>query len=179
MPDEHILDAVSGKGRNGREVLAELAEADFLSVDENGVRAAYPFSLRPTRHQVAIGGGPTVWAMCAIDALGIAPMLGRATTITSTDPITGQTITVSATPAAPAPEWQPTSSVVFVGRRDAKGPAAAICCEAINFFASAHSATRWAALHPEVTGTVMDPAPATELGRAIFGALLEYPLPRT
>lgn len=171
MPDEQALDAASATGDSGRAVLAALAEQDFLSADNSGMRAAYPFSLRPTRHQVAIDGGPTVWAMCAIDALGVTPMLGRATTITSSDPLSGQTISVRATPTAA--EWEPAGAVVFVGRRDEGGPAATVCCDAINFFASAHTAARWAALHPEVAGAVPDRTDAIEVGRSIFGGLLD------
>ncbi|MGQ0842809.1 MAG: organomercurial lyase [Sporichthyaceae bacterium] len=170
MPDERALDMVSGGGANGHEVLAVLADQDFLSVDDSGVHAAYPFSLRPTRHQVAIEDGPTVWAMCAIDALGIAPMLGRPTTIASSDPITQQPITLRVTPTAA--EWQPTDAVVFAGRRRGSGSAASICCDAINFFASAHTAVRWAALHPEIGGAVLDRAEAAAIGRAIFGGLM-------
>ena len=44
----------------------------------------YPFSAATTAHTVAIEGGPTVFAMCAVDALGIADMLGTDVTITST-----------------------------------------------------------------------------------------------
>lgn len=171
MPDEHTLDTAAGADRSGREVLAALAEQDFVSLDGDGLRGVYPFSLRPTRHRVAIDGGPSVWAMCAIDALGVAPMLERSTTVTSLDPISGQPITVRVTPTSA--HWEPATAVVFAGTRDLAGPAASTCCDAINFFASAHSAARWVALHPEVRGTVLDPAEATDIGREIFGGLLE------
>lgn len=38
-----------------------------------GSRAAYQFSATATEHVVQIAGGPTVWSMCAIDALGRPP----------------------------------------------------------------------------------------------------------
>ncbi|WP_019874559.1 organomercurial lyase [Sporichthya polymorpha] len=172
LPNDRALDAAAGPGRSGRAVLAALAEQDFVSIDDGGVRAAYPFSLRQTRHQVAIEGGPTVWAMCAIDALGVGPMLGRATAITSSDPVSGQTIIITATPNA-ATEWEPAGTVVLVGRRAEKGPASAVCCDVINFFASAHTAARWAALHLEAPGAVLGRADAMEISRATFGHLLE------
>jgi hypothetical protein len=37
----------------------------------------YPFSGRYTTHQVALAGGPTVPAICAVDALSIPQMPGR------------------------------------------------------------------------------------------------------
>jgi len=171
MPDEHVLDAAAGAEQSGNTVLAALAEQDFVSLDEDGVRGAYPFSLRPTRHRVAIDGRPAVWAMCAIDALGVTPMLGRPTTVTSPDPVSGQPITVRLTPTTA--HWEPAGAVVFAGSRAGSGPAASTCCDAINFFASAHSAARWAVLHPEVRGTVLDPVEAIDIGRAIFGGLLD------
>jgi len=52
------------------QVLAELADGDFLCLDDAGqITAAYPFSALPTRHRVQIPGEATVFAMYAIDAL--------------------------------------------------------------------------------------------------------------
>ncbi|WP_344749754.1 organomercurial lyase, partial [Kribbella aluminosa] len=84
------------------EVLTALHEADAIRLAPDGqVAVAYPFSATPTRHRVRIvdpgGGGVDVYAMCAIDALGMAPMLGRDTRIESVDVITGQPITVTTT----------------------------------------------------------------------------------
>jgi Alkylmercury lyase len=44
------------------------------------ITVAYPFSGRPTAHRVRFPGGHEVDAMCAIDAVGIAPMFGEPTT---------------------------------------------------------------------------------------------------
>ena len=74
---------------------------------------AYPFSAAPTRHIVAITGGPRVWSMCAIDALGIPVMLGAGAVITSSDPLTGEPVTVTFTGAAA--RWDPRAAVVFDG----------------------------------------------------------------
>jgi Alkylmercury lyase len=86
-----LADAPAGQMLD--DLLAELHDRDVIRLDERGgIRVAYPFSGIPTAHTVAIGGGPSVYAMCAIDALGIAEMVGRNTTITSTDPVTGDQI---------------------------------------------------------------------------------------
>jgi hypothetical protein len=59
-------------------VLAELAASDVIAFDDGGrIRAAYPFSPVPTLIRVRWPGGPTVHAMCAIDALGLSAMLDR------------------------------------------------------------------------------------------------------
>ncbi len=171
-PDSASLDhAAASYGRRGADVLGELAEEDFLSLDEGGrVRAAYPFCLVPTRHRVRIAGGATVWSMCAIDALGIAPMLGRDTVIESSDPLTGARVRVAST--AGRVGWEPGTTVVFAGRRAGSGPAEVACCDVINFFASEHTAARWAALHTDVVGAVLDQTRAAELGRGTFAHLL-------
>src|SRR5690606_32750228 len=95
-PDRASLDAFAPGGQDVAVLLTELHERDVIRLDERGaIQAAYPFSAVPTPHLVAIDGGPTVYAMCAIDALGIAQMLGRDTAITCTDPVTGEHVSVS------------------------------------------------------------------------------------
>jgi hypothetical protein len=174
-----VLEAAAARyGRTAAEVLADLHAGDFIQLDEAGrVRAAYPFSAVPTPHAVRIDGGPLVHAMCAIDALGMAAMLGRAVTIASTDTRTGQPIMVTVTKNGTAATWEPASTVVFRGClascASAPGQAAAqVSCGYMNFFATSASAEAWAAAHPEVTGEVLGQAAALRLGREIFGPLL-------
>jgi hypothetical protein len=89
-PDAATLADAVPAGHDLGVLLRELHDRDVLRLDEGGgIRAAYPFSATPTAHTVVIAGGPTVFAMCAIDALGIADMLGRDVTITSADPASG------------------------------------------------------------------------------------------
>ncbi|MFE5374081.1 organomercurial lyase [Streptomyces mirabilis] len=158
-------------GRTSREVLAELAAEDFLTLDDQGrVRAAYPFSATPTPHRVRFAAGFEVWAMCAIDALGIPDMLGTDAVITSADPVTGDTVTITSTGGQMT--WQPSSAVVYVGQRSCTGPAADIACGALNFFTSRRTARNWAEQHPHYMGKVIDQALAEALGRSVFGSLL-------
>jgi hypothetical protein len=153
--------------------LAELAEGDFLYLDDAGrITAAYPFSAAPTGHRVQIADGASAYAMCAIDALGIAPMLGRKVVIQSSDPSTGQPITV--TVDGRNREWHPGTAVVFVGRTGSgsAGPSAVICCGYMNFFATRAAAAAWADAHPEVTGGILSQGRAIKVGKQIFGRLL-------
>ena len=171
-PEPAELEAVAATaGRTAAEVLSELDREDFLTLDQDArIRAAYPFSAVPTAHRVQISGGAEVWSMCAIDALGIAAMLNTDVVISSADPVTGDPIVVTAGPDREV--WQPTTAVVFVGRRGRSGPAASVCCDALNFFTSDATARRWADDHPEVTGEILDQLRATGIGRQIFGPLL-------
>jgi hypothetical protein len=171
-PEQDMLDQAAGP-LGSRQVLAELAEGDFLCLDQDGrITAAYPFSAAVTPHTVQITGGAVAYSMCALDALGVAEMLGASVLITSADPATGETMSVSVDGATAA--WEPDTSVVFAGRTTdgCAGPSAAICCGHINFFTSHASAGAWAGAHPEITGGILSQARALAVGQQIFGQLL-------
>ena len=173
LPPEpaELEDSAHRHGITASQALRTLASADVLGLDAQGrIRMAYPFSAAPTRHVVAITGGPRVWSMCAIDALGIPVMLGVGAVVNSADPLTGEPVTVTFTGATAC--WDPQAAVVFDGRAGGDGPAEQVCCGYLNFFASRASATEWARQHPEVTGSVLDQARAEHLGAQTFGSLL-------
>jgi hypothetical protein len=172
-PEPEALEPAAARyGRTAGQVLAELDREDFLTLGADGkIRAAYPFSATQTPHRVRITGGAEVWSMCAIDALGIPAMLGQDVVISSRDPVTGEPVTVTAGPDR-ATVWQPGGTVVYIGSRSCSGPAAAVCCDALNFFTSTASARTWAREHPDVTGNVAGQSRAEEIARQIFGALL-------
>lgn len=109
--------------------------------------------------------------MRAIDALGISAMLDADTVISSADPVTGETVTVTSEGGQTV--WEPASAVVvFVGRRSCSGPAAEVCCDTLNFFTRASSATAWIEQHPDVDGRIVGRDRAEEIGRTAFGPLL-------
>ncbi|WP_351228684.1 organomercurial lyase [Streptomyces sp. NPDC002133] len=158
-------------GRTAGEVLAELDREDFLHLDLAGrIRAAYPFSAVETRHRVRLASGVEAWSMCAIDALGISAMLGQNVTVSSGDPVDGHPVKVAFADGAAV--WEPAEAVVFVGRRDGDGPAATVCCDALNFFTGRASAEQWMREHREVKGQIIDQDRAVEIGVQTFGPLL-------
>jgi hypothetical protein len=59
------------------ETLVALDEEDLVQVRDGDVDMAYPFSAIPTPFVVRLADGQERYACCAIDALGIAPMLGH------------------------------------------------------------------------------------------------------
>jgi hypothetical protein len=155
------------------QVLAELADGDFVCLDQaDQLTAAYPFSAVPTRHRVQISDEAAVFAMCAIDALGISAMTGRPVVIESADPSTGEPVTVHVDGATST--WNPATAVVYVGRiaDQCAGPSASVCCGYMNFFATRAAASAWAASHPEISGGILDQARALQVGIDIFGQLL-------
>jgi hypothetical protein len=171
-PEQDFLDEVA-RPFDVRQILAELAEGDFLYLDHAGrISAAYPFSANATPHTVQITGGASAYAMCAIDALGIAEMLNTSVLIRSTDPSSGEPIAVALDGRSAG--WNPATTVVFVGRTAGQcaGPSAAVCCGHMNFFTTHSTAEAWASAHPEITGGILSQARALEVANQIFGHLL-------
>jgi hypothetical protein len=151
--------------------LAALAAADAIGLDPGGrIGWAYPFSEAPTRHRVEIAGGPEVFAMCAIDALGIAPMLGTDAVIRSADAGDGRPVTVRLT--AGRTVWEPPGAVALVVRASDAGCAAESCCTGTNLFADRQGAEAWAEANPGTPSAIVDQETAEALGRALFGPLL-------
>lgn len=151
--------------------LAELTTADLIVTDTTdttgALRAAYPFSATPTPHRVTIAGGPTVFAMCAVDALGMSAMLDRPVTITSQEPATEHSIVIQVD--RDHARWTPGTAVVFTGTTGACcAPSADRTCGQINFFTTPGAAQDWAVRHPEITGSVLDQQ------RALIEAITEF-----
>jgi hypothetical protein len=113
-----------------------------------------------------------MYAMCAIDALGISAMTGLPVVIESADPSTGAPITVNVDGASST--WDPATAVVYVGHTggDCAGPSASSCCGYMNFFATQAAAAAWAVTHPEITGGILGQGRALQVGIGIFGHLL-------
>ena len=175
-PTATDLDPVATYGaKTTAEVLTALHEADAIRLTADGqIAVAYPFSSTPTRHRVHIvdpGAGVDVYAMCAIDALGMAPMLDRDTRIESVDVTTGQPVTVTTTSGRTT--WQPTAAVVFIGADAGGGPSADSCCDYLNFFADHATAQAWTSTHPGILGQILNQAEAEDLATRLFQPLLE------
>jgi hypothetical protein len=73
---EEVAAALPDVGATGiRAAAAALDAADLIGLDGDRVRLAYPFTAQPTEFEVVLPGGRSRHACCAIDALGVAPML--------------------------------------------------------------------------------------------------------
>lgn len=181
-PTREDLDAAAADSPGGTAAaLRALHDADAIRLAPDGrVAVAYPFSAAPTRQRVLIGdpdAGVDVHAMCAIDALGIAFMLGDDTRTESVDAATGQPITV--TIIGGQTRWRPASAVVFVGAETAGGPSVDCCCDYLNFFTDRRTAQRWADAHPNIRGQILDHSEAEALAGRLFAHLLANPYAAT
>jgi Alkylmercury lyase len=167
---DHLTRAAGG---DPDQVRAELTAADLLAFTASGeIRAAYPFSPAPTATRVSWTGGPEVYAMCAIDALGMSAMLGRPVTITAAEPGTGRAVTV--TVHGDRARWTPRTTVVFAGAAGDEGRLSVDrCCGYISFFTTARAARAWASRHPEITGRVLRRDGALRMAIGQFATLLQ------
>jgi hypothetical protein len=99
-----------------RERLARLDADDLLLIQDGLVRLAYPLSGDPTPFTVALADGRTRFACCAVDALGIAPMLGRPVEVRAACHHCGAPLRFPVQPDGPGPGAG--GVVVWIGARD-------------------------------------------------------------
>lgn len=170
------LRQVAGELGLGDSAVAGLEAADLVHSDGGVVTVAYPFSGAPTRQQVALDGFPPVWAMCAIDALGIPVMAGRDGRIAASDPRDGAPVVVSVQDGRW--RWTPAEAVVVFARTADCGTDCEVwevLCPNTAFHASRDSARDWLAARPGLDGQILGQQAAIERGRRNFGLLLGGP----
>jgi Alkylmercury lyase len=170
-----LADAASTFGVRLEEALAVLTAEDFVHTDRatGAVLVAYPFSGSPRGHRVLIDGKRWVEAMCAIDALGIAPMLERPIEVISHDPASGGEVWVRIDPGDGA-WWEPERAVVLAGSLSlGDGPSVAACCSVLNFFESEENALEHLIAQTDIAGHAISLPEAIEAGRLIFRDVLK------
>jgi hypothetical protein len=98
------------------EALAALDDDDLLRISAGRVDLAYPFSVAPTAFVVDLDRGRGErYACCALDALGLAPMLGQPVRIRSQCHHCAMRLELSVDPSGPEPDAA--GVMVWVGKR--------------------------------------------------------------
>lgn len=118
---EEIMAAFPGRRREAVcDDLARLEENDLIRIRAGRVDIAYPFSASPTPFVVDLGRGRGArYACCAIDALGLAPMLGQPVEIRSRCHHCSWPLPLSVHPSGPALEAS--DVMIWIGRRPEDG----------------------------------------------------------
>lgn len=148
------------------EALAELVEREWAGRDAAGrLTALFPFATRRTGVRVRLGDAERE-AMCAIDALGVAPMLARTVAVASACAVCGAPLRLTVAPEGVA-EGAPGGVVVI--RRRTPGPAHLTRCDATRFACSPAHGAAWLREHGGPDDFVEPLAAAFEEGRRIFG----------
>ena len=143
LPDREYLADILG---DADEKLAELAKLDLVVLKDGNLVGAYPITVEPTVHNVSVFGH-RIHAMCALDALSVAPLFQTRTRIQSRCAVSGEAIEIeqdretilSAMPTAPwvGIRWQQTC-----------GHAAHSLCMEMVFLKDANTASDWQAADP-------------------------------
>ena len=162
-----------------REILRRLTAMDLLLLDATGetVLAAYPFSATPTPHRVRLVGRE-VFALCAVDALGIPAMLQEEVRISSHCGHCGALVEIQARPEC-VTRYVPTETLVwFPTSENQCCPVAESRCPSIGFFCSSDHLEAWRQIKGQPPGVVFSLPEAFEAGKEIFGSLLAGASPR-
>lgn len=113
---EAVEAALPGYSRDAlREHLTALDAQDLIQVGAAGVEIAYPFSATPTPFVVRLSGGRERYACCAVDALGMAPMIQERVDIRSRCHHCGDPLALTVEPEGPVPGADGT--MVWIGTR--------------------------------------------------------------
>jgi hypothetical protein len=153
--------------------LQTLRRADYLAFDGAGrLTCLYPFSTLPTPHVVSIDGARR-FAMCSLDALGVAAMLGQPVAIESACAACGSPVRIAVRPGAIVRVDPSETMVVATHASDA--PAVEACC-AFTMFACgpAHADDVLARMS---NASALDLDAALAAGESLFGGLLDETLP--
>jgi hypothetical protein len=182
--------------------LTTLATHDLVQRDPTtgAITTAYPFSGVPKPHRVTLLTNPTgsagiqLYAMCALDALGMPLMLHRPALVTSVDALTGEAVRVriwqeeEEDPARDAESgvpgwraaWDPATAVVYARPEHPTGEtldtldiASACRCPVTNFFTAPAQAHRWADQHGAPGDVLLGPVEALQRAERRFGGLLD------
>jgi len=152
--------------------LQRLAQDDLvvLSPDHGSINGAYPFTAEERVHAVLINGH-TVHAMCALDALAIAPLYETATRIDSRCHVTDAPVEIHMQ-GAELLSAKPGEVRVGIHWQATSGCAAQSLCMEMVFLADADTAQRWQQQDPGNTDLYELPE-AVAFATAYFRPLLE------
>jgi hypothetical protein len=152
--------------------IERLHNADIISARNGDISSAYPFSANETCHKVVFNDGHAVYALCAVDALGINSMLGEDIVIRSGCPNCERVQSIVVKDGRIV-SHDPAETIVFISDEDDCGRVADTCCPLINFFCSEPHLQQWKWENPRFArGETYTLEEALEYGKQIFGGML-------
>ena len=144
-----------------RDGLAGLADTEY---DDQGRVVGHGITLRRTPHQFTVDG-QRLYTWCALDTLIFPTVLGRAATVASPTPGTGELVRLAVDPAAGVTELDPATAVVSVLIPDTTSGVRSAFCNQVHFFATPEAAQNWLIQHPG--SAILSVAEAFDLGRRL------------
>jgi hypothetical protein len=151
--DQEIIRALGELEKKGDFLLRKSGTQEIVSI--------YPLSLKPTEHLLFPEDGPKLFAMCAVDALGMPVMFNKNVRVVS------QCEECKAEMIFEIKD----EKIVFMSHADATicspkrqvYPAAETCCPLVNFFCSKKHAHEWIAKNSELVDN-MNPIVSVQKG---------------
>ncbi len=149
-----------------------LAQNDLvvLDVEQQMIMGAYPLTYEVTPHVVEVNGH-AINAMCALDALSVAPMFGLESSIKSSCAMSGTPLSIHMD--GEKITALDTDDELYVGIRwqTPCGAAAHSLCRDMVFLLGQGAVGKWQQ-RSEIEGSVFDLEAAVAIGRAFFRPLL-------
>lgn len=154
--------------------LERLRQRDLVVMDTaESIAGAYPLTDRETEHKVRLAAH-TVYAMCAVDALGVGAMFGEDIDIVSVCRHCHAPIKISLQNArTKLASVAPQEAVVWAGTRTDEGCAADALCTVITFFSCKDHLDTWHRENrPDIEGYRLSVEEGLQVGRGLFGPTL-------
>jgi predicted Zn-ribbon and HTH transcriptional regulator len=141
---EELGRVLKTSGEETIRVLDSLEEMDLLLRKRGTQRivSIYPFSLVPTRHHVILEDGRKLFAMCAVDAVGMPNMFDENVKVVSQCDWCKSEITIGIKDGQVATMSRPDIQIWNL-EKPGEGPDAEVCCPAISFFCSVEHFGKW------------------------------------
>ena len=150
-----------------------LAQNDLivLDVEQQMIMGAYPLTYEVTPHVIEVNGH-AINAMCALDALSVAPMFGVETGIKSSCAISGTPVSIHMQGEQVVTAVEEGDNL-YVGIRWQQpcGAAAHSLCRDIVFLLGEEAAEKWQQ-RSEIEGSVFDLPTAVAIGSVFFRPLM-------
>ena len=142
-----------------------------LDVEQQMIMGAYPLTYEVTPHVIEVNGH-AINAMCALDALSVAPMFGVETGIKSSCAISGSPLTIHMQGEQVVTAVDEGDNL-YVGIRWQQpcGAAAHSLCRDMVFLLGEEAAEKWQQ-RSEIEGSVFDLPTAVAIGSAFFRPLM-------
>lgn len=158
---------------NLEEAINTLAENDMVVFSADGTPVgAYPFTMETREHVVQVNGH-RVHAMCALDALAVAPMFGVDTQVNSRCRVTGEPVEVQQSGRSvlnPEKAGDVHFGVIWGAANDQASCANSLCLEMM-FLKNSDIARQWLSEDPD-NREVFTLEEAVEFGDRFFSPLL-------
>jgi alkylmercury lyase len=164
-----IARLAQASGRPEGDVHRALAAVPDTEYDQDGRIVGQGLTLRPTRHRFTVDG-ENLYTWCALDTLMFPAVLGKAATIESTSPASGEPIRVTVAADGSVTAVEPTSAVVSLVSPEDMAEVRSSFCNQVHYFTSPEDAQPWLEAHPE--GEVLTVEQARRMGADIVTAFL-------